>query len=192
MRSALYTGNSTIVVEERPAVPPAAGEVQIEVAYTGICGTDLHILHGDMDSRVRIPQTIGHEMSGRIADVGPGVTGLTVGAPVTVMPLRWCGACPACLAGHHHICHRLDFVGQRLAGETGFDIGVFQKMRESAVNRDILRSAFGAQSAVALFAIFGAQRLGVEGQFGGIAAITDVHSALLIAAYCVIAACFYI
>ena len=111
MRSALYTGNSTIVVEERPAVPPAAGEVQIEVAYTGICGTDLHILHGDMDSRVRIPQTIGHEMSGRVAAVGPGVTGLTVGAPVTVMPLRWCGACPACLAGHHHICHRLDFVG---------------------------------------------------------------------------------
>jgi 2-desacetyl-2-hydroxyethyl bacteriochlorophyllide A dehydrogenase len=116
MRSALYTGNSTIVVEERPAVPPAAGEVQIEVAYTGICGTDLHILHGDMDSRVRIPQTIGHEMAGRVAAVGPGVTGLAVGTPVTVMPLRWCGACPACLAGHHHICHRLDFIGIDSAG----------------------------------------------------------------------------
>ncbi|MEV4624038.1 alcohol dehydrogenase catalytic domain-containing protein [Asanoa sp. NPDC049573] len=111
MRSALYTGDSTIVVEERPPVPPTAGEVQIDVAYTGICGTDLHILHGAMDHRVRVPQTIGHEMSGRVADVGPGVAGLAVGTPVTVMPLRWCGTCPACLAGQHHICHRLDFIG---------------------------------------------------------------------------------
>jgi len=111
MRSALYTGNATIVVEERPAVPPAAREVQIEVAYTGICGTDLHILHGDMDHRVQVPQTIGHEMSGHIAAVGADVNNLTVGTPVTVMPLRWCGTCPACLAGHRHLCHRLDFIG---------------------------------------------------------------------------------
>ncbi|MEH1129036.1 zinc-dependent alcohol dehydrogenase [Micromonospora sp. CPCC 206061] len=111
MRSALYTGNSTIVVEDRPTVPPAPGEVQIDVAYTGICGTDLHILHGSMDHRVRVPQAIGHEMSGRIAAVGTDVTGLAIGTPVTVMPLRWCGTCPACLAGHHHICHRLDFIG---------------------------------------------------------------------------------
>jgi (R,R)-butanediol dehydrogenase/meso-butanediol dehydrogenase/diacetyl reductase len=111
MRSALYTGNSTIEVADRPPVPPASGEVQIEVAYTGICGTDLHILHGTMDHRVRVPQTIGHEMSGRVAAVGTGVTGLPVGTPVTVMPLRWCGACPACAAGHQHICHRLNFIG---------------------------------------------------------------------------------
>ncbi|GAA4474017.1 zinc-dependent alcohol dehydrogenase [Phytohabitans houttuyneae] len=111
MRSALYTGNSTIVVEDRPPVPPAAGEVQIDVAYTGICGTDLHILHGHMDHRVRVPQTIGHEMSGRIAAVGAGVTDLAAGTPVTVMPLRWCGTCPACRAGHQHICQRLDFIG---------------------------------------------------------------------------------
>ncbi|MCA2215496.1 zinc-dependent alcohol dehydrogenase [Jidongwangia harbinensis] len=111
MRAALYTGNSTIVVEERPPVPPGSGEVQIDVAYTGICGTDLHILHGGMDGRVRIPQTIGHEMSGHVAAVGADVAGLPVGTPVTVLPLRWCGACPACLAGHQHICHRLDFIG---------------------------------------------------------------------------------
>ena len=116
MRAALYTGNSTIQVQERPPLPPGSGEVQIDVAYTGICGTDLHVLHGGMDGRVRIPQPLGHEMSGRIAAVGPGVTGLAVGTPVTVMPLRWCGACPACLAGHHHICHRLDFIGIDSAG----------------------------------------------------------------------------
>jgi 2-desacetyl-2-hydroxyethyl bacteriochlorophyllide A dehydrogenase len=116
MRSALYAGNSTIVVEDRPLVPPGTGQVQIEVAYTGICGTDLHILHGAMDHRVHTPQTIGHEMSGRIAALGPGVEDLTVGQPVTVMPLDWCGTCPACRAGHRHICHRLNFIGIDTAG----------------------------------------------------------------------------
>ena len=116
MRAALYTGNSTIVVEERPPVPPGPCEVQIDVAYTGICGTDLHILHGSMDDRVRIPQTIGHEMSGHVAALGTDVADLTVGTPVTVMPLRWCGSCPACQAGHHHICHRLTFIGIDSAG----------------------------------------------------------------------------
>jgi 2-desacetyl-2-hydroxyethyl bacteriochlorophyllide A dehydrogenase len=85
--------------------------VRIAVAYTGICGTDLHILHGAMDHRVTLPAVIGHEMSGRVAEIGAGVTGWSVGDPVTVMPLRWCGECPACRAGHRHICHRLVFVG---------------------------------------------------------------------------------
>jgi 2-desacetyl-2-hydroxyethyl bacteriochlorophyllide A dehydrogenase len=64
-----------------------------------------------MDRRVRIPQPIGHEMSGRIAALGPDVTGWEAGAAVTVMPLDWCGECPACLAGHQHICQRLTFIG---------------------------------------------------------------------------------
>ncbi|TDC32976.1 alcohol dehydrogenase catalytic domain-containing protein [Micromonospora sp. KC213] len=116
MRSALYAGDATIVVEDRPPVTPGPGQVQIEVAYTGICGTDLHILHGAMDQRVQTPQTIGHEMSGRVAALGPGVDDLTVGQPVTVMPLDWCGTCPACHAGHRHICHRLNFIGIDSAG----------------------------------------------------------------------------
>ena len=111
MRSALYTGNSTIVVEDRQPVAPGPEQVQIEVAYTGICGTDLHILHGAMDHRVQVPQTIGHEMSGRVAAIGPAVEHLSVGQPVTVMPLQWCGTCPACASGFQHICHRLNFVG---------------------------------------------------------------------------------
>lgn len=109
--AAYYTGDRTFVVKEVDAVPPGAGEVRIDVAYTGICGTDLHIMHGAMDARVNRPAVIGHEMSGRIAELGDGVDGLTVGQPVTVMPLDWCGQCPACLAGHTHICHRLVFVG---------------------------------------------------------------------------------
>jgi 2-desacetyl-2-hydroxyethyl bacteriochlorophyllide A dehydrogenase len=110
-RAAQYLGHKTIDVVDVPLVPPGEGEVRIAVAYTGICGTDLHILHGSMDQRVTTPAVIGHEMSGRIAEVGPGVTEWSVGDPVTVMPLEWCGECPACVAGNRHICQNLVFVG---------------------------------------------------------------------------------
>jgi (R,R)-butanediol dehydrogenase/meso-butanediol dehydrogenase/diacetyl reductase len=116
MRAAVYTGAKTFTVEQRPQVAPQAEEVQLEVAYTGICGTDLHIFHGDMDARVAAPAVIGHEMSGRILHLGSGVTGWSVGDPVTVMPLVWCGACPACRAGNEHLCHRLNFIGIDSAG----------------------------------------------------------------------------
>jgi 2-desacetyl-2-hydroxyethyl bacteriochlorophyllide A dehydrogenase len=85
--------------------------VQIEVAYTGLCGTDLHLLHGAMDARVSRPHVFGHEMSGTIAAIGSGVNGWAVGDPVTVMPLDWDGTCPACLAGNQHICQNLNFIG---------------------------------------------------------------------------------
>ncbi|MFC7278657.1 zinc-binding dehydrogenase [Paractinoplanes rhizophilus] len=100
-------------LETGPAVtaPPGPGEVEIAPAFVGICGTDLHIFHGSMDARVKAPAVLGHEMSGRITQVGAGVTGWRPGDPVTVMPLRWDGDCPACVAGHRHICHHLNFIG---------------------------------------------------------------------------------
>ena len=111
MLTAQYTGDRTITVAELAPTPPARGEVQIRVAFTGLCGTDLHILHGNMDARVHTPLTFGHEMSGTIAAVGEGVAGWSVGDAVTVMPLDWDGTCPACLAGNQHICQNLNFIG---------------------------------------------------------------------------------
>lgn len=112
MRAARYLGPRQVsVAEDLPVTPPDAGEVQIAVAYNGICGTDLHIFHGDMDQRVSTPAVIGHEMSGTIAALGDGVDEWRSGDRVTVMPLRWDGTCPACLSGHEHICQNLDFVG---------------------------------------------------------------------------------
>lgn len=111
MHAAVYTGTRSVESVERGAQPPRAGEVRIAVAYTGVCGTDLHIFNGDMDGRVVTPAVIGHEMSGRIVQLGPEVTGWSVGDPVTVMPLQWDGTCPACLAGNEHICQNLNFIG---------------------------------------------------------------------------------
>jgi (R,R)-butanediol dehydrogenase/meso-butanediol dehydrogenase/diacetyl reductase len=109
--TANYVGNQTIEVREAEPQEPAAGMVQIKVAYAGICGTDLHILHGHMDQRVSTPAIIGHEMSGTVSAIGTGVDGWSVGDAVTVMPLSWDGTCPACRAGNQHICHNLDFIG---------------------------------------------------------------------------------
>ncbi|WP_349902015.1 zinc-dependent alcohol dehydrogenase [Parafrigoribacterium humi] len=111
MLTASYVGNHSIDISEATPTAPLPGQVQIEVAYTGLCGTDLHILHGNMDARVETPLVFGHEMSGTISAIGEGVEGWSVGDPVTVMPLDWDGTCPACLAGNQHICQNLNFIG---------------------------------------------------------------------------------
>ena len=106
-----YHGSGAFKARAYEPVSPAPDEVQIAVAYTGICGTDLTIAHGGMDRRVKSPWPIGHEMSGTVAEIGTNVEGWSVGDKVTVMPLDWCGDCPACKAGLNHICHNLNFVG---------------------------------------------------------------------------------
>ncbi|WCN83319.1 zinc-dependent alcohol dehydrogenase [Micromonospora sp. LH3U1] len=111
MKAVVYRGARHLGIEEHDPVPPGPGQVRIEVAYTGICGTDLHIYHGDMDARVGDSAIIGHEMSGRIAAVGEDVTGWSVGQAVTVMPTRPCGQCAACQRGNSHICHAMTFLG---------------------------------------------------------------------------------
>ena len=106
-----YTGARTLETGPSTTAPPGPGEVELAPAFVGVCGTDLHIFHGSMDARVTMPAVLGHEMSGRITRVGPGIVDWQPGDAVTVMPLRWDGDCPACTAGHRHICHRLNFIG---------------------------------------------------------------------------------
>ncbi|NUR24302.1 MAG: alcohol dehydrogenase catalytic domain-containing protein, partial [Catenulispora sp.] len=106
-----YTAARTLTTGPAETAPPGPGQVELAPAYVGICGTDLHIFHGDMDARVTTPAVIGHEMSGRVVRVGPGVEGFAPGDPVTVMPLRWDDTCPACRRGHRHVCQNLDFIG---------------------------------------------------------------------------------
>lgn len=110
-QAAVYRGNKTFSLEQKEVAAPGAGEVRIKVAYCGICGTDLHIYLGHMDKRVGFERTIGHEMSGVIESVGADVEGLSVGQHIVVRPLDACGDCPACNAGHQHICHNLKFIG---------------------------------------------------------------------------------
>ena len=110
-RGGFYIGDGQVQIGESSPRPPAAGEIQIKVSHVGICGTDLHVLHGTMDHRVTFPQLIGHEMSGVVTELGAGVDALEPGEKVVVRPLISCNECPACRAGHQHICQRLSFLG---------------------------------------------------------------------------------
>ena len=109
--AAYYRGNKTFAVETATATPPAAGEVQLRIAYCGICGTDMHVFHGNMDARVGLNRIVGHELSAVVEALGEGVSGFSKGQKVVVRPLDPCGDCPACNAGHRHICHKLKFLG---------------------------------------------------------------------------------
>jgi (R,R)-butanediol dehydrogenase/meso-butanediol dehydrogenase/diacetyl reductase len=116
MKASFYLGNNQIQTGVCTPVSPAAGQVQIRVSHVGICGTDLHVIHGKMDHRVKFPQVIGHETSGVIEAAGDGVGGWKPGDRVTVRPLDPCGDCAACRNGHSHVCMKLKFIGIDTAG----------------------------------------------------------------------------
>lgn len=116
MIAAQYIGNKDFKIVDSTDQAPKADEVKLAVGYVGICGTDMHIYHGVMDARVKPPQTIGHEMSGTVTEVGSDVTDHKVGDRVVVRPLDWCGECPTCKAGLTHICQNLKFMGIDSAG----------------------------------------------------------------------------
>lgn len=111
MRAAFYHGSRNIQTGPCQPQKPEENQVQLRVSHCGICGTDLHLFHGNMDHRVHFPQVIGHESSAIIEAVGPGVTNWKINDRVTVRPLDPCGQCPACQRGHSHVCQKLKFIG---------------------------------------------------------------------------------
>ena len=95
---------------------PGAGEVRIQVAACGVCRTDLHIVDGELPFPGH-PVVPGHEIVGRVAALGPGVTGLQLGQRVGVPWLGWtCGRCQHCLAGRENLCTQARFTGWQLPG----------------------------------------------------------------------------
>ncbi|MGP3959264.1 L-threonine 3-dehydrogenase [Nonomuraea sp. 3N208] len=87
-----------------PEVGP--GEVMIRVLRTGICGTDLHIRKFDDWARhtLKLPLIVGHEFSGHVVDVAPGVEDIRVGDLVSGEGHLVCGKCRNCMAGRRHLC----------------------------------------------------------------------------------------
>ncbi|MCP1314407.1 MULTISPECIES: Zn-dependent oxidoreductase [unclassified Halomonas] len=100
-------------------VPTAgAGEVLVRVAFAGICGSDMHIIHGD-NAFVRFPRITGHEFAGVIEAVGEGVEGNRVGERVCVDPVISCGHCYPCRIGRPNVCSALEVIGVHRNG--GFE-----------------------------------------------------------------------
>ncbi|XP_074025911.1 D-altritol 5-dehydrogenase [Leptinotarsa decemlineata] len=79
-------------------------QILIKVAYSGICGTDLHILQGEFPCNSDRPFTLGHEFSGTVVDVGSDVTIFKKGDKVAVDPNAGCRSCQFCHSGRPHFC----------------------------------------------------------------------------------------
>ena len=128
MRAARFHGRKDIRIEDRPVPELRAGAVAIDVAWCGICGTDLHeYLEGPIFipaeghphplTHEAEPVTMGHEFSGTVSALGEGVSDLTVGENVVVEPYTVCGTCAPCRTGHYNLCTSMGFIG--LAGGGG-------------------------------------------------------------------------
>jgi propanol-preferring alcohol dehydrogenase len=101
---------------ERPVPPPGLGQVLVKVAACGVCRTDLHVVDGDL-REPRLPIVPGHEIVGRVAAVGEGVTRFAVGARVGIPWLgHTCGACFYCRTGRENLCDRPGFTGYQIDG----------------------------------------------------------------------------
>ena len=89
---------------------PGSGEVAVRVGRAGICGSDIHILHGS-NPFARYPRVIGHEFAGHVVAIGPGVISLAVGNAVVADPVLACGHCYPCRVGRPNVCSNLQVLG---------------------------------------------------------------------------------
>ena len=117
MKSIVLHAALDLRIEDQVVEQPGPGQVQVRVAAGGICGSDLHYYsHGGIGTtiRVREPLVLGHEVSGHIAALGDGVTGLSVGQLVAVSPSRPCYACKYCHQAQYNHCLNMRFYGSAM------------------------------------------------------------------------------
>lgn len=165
MKAARWHAAKDLRVEEVDEPSPGPGQVKIKVAWTGICGSDLHeYLAGPIFIPVdqshplsggRAPITMGHEYCGTITELGSGVEGLQIGDRVAIEPIFSCGTCPACREGKYNLCDSLGFVG--LSGGHGgfaaYSVVPAQMVHKMPDGLSMEQGALVEPAAVALHAV---------------------------------------
>ena len=120
MRAAVYYGPNKVSVEDVAIPTPGPGQVQLQVGFNGICGTDLHEYYAGPIfvptqphplTHQELPLTLGHEFSGTVTAVGAGVTDWREGDRVAVEPIYKCDHCGPCAAGNYNVCQQIGFHG---------------------------------------------------------------------------------
>ncbi len=116
MLAAVFDGDRRMAMRELPVPTPGVGEVLLRVEACGVCGTDYHIFTGELTAGVTPPVVLGHEVAGRVAAVGTGVTNVAEGDFCAVDPVIGCGRCKQCRAGRWHLCADPTIIGYKLNG----------------------------------------------------------------------------
>ncbi len=112
MQAVVWAGDARVEVRDVPVPETPAHWSLVDIAYAGLCGTDLHICD-NQHPRAKPGLVIGHELVGRMhSPLGE----LPAGAPVFINPLLWCGTCPACRRGRNQTCDHLRLIGIDIDG----------------------------------------------------------------------------
>jgi threonine 3-dehydrogenase len=107
-----------LAFRETQPLAPKSGEIRLKVAAAGICGTDMQIYKWAprMQRRMTLPRVLGHEASGVVESIGPGVTNVAPGDHVSLESHIFCGTCRQCLSGKAHLCANLKYPGIDIDG----------------------------------------------------------------------------
>ncbi len=115
MKQAVMTSPGIIEFRELPVPEPGPGEILLRMKRIGVCGSDIHVYHGK-HALTPFPVVQGHEVSGVVEKLGPGVHGFRPGEAVTFQPQVYCGQCYPCTHGDYHICDHLKVMGFQTTG----------------------------------------------------------------------------
>lgn len=114
MKAVVFPESQTIAVDTVPDPTCAPDEVVVQVAHSGICGTDIHIYRNEYMSK--FPLIPGHEFSGRVVEVGKAVQDLQIGDRVAVDPNLYCGHCDFCRNEQANHCRNWQGIGITRSG----------------------------------------------------------------------------
>lgn len=116
MKSVVCHGPKDLRIEEHSISQVKPGEVAIAVEAGGICGSDLHYYHDGGFGAIRIkePMILGHEVAGRITELGEGVTGLNINDRVAINPSQPCGECEYCEKAQYNHCLEMRYYGSAM------------------------------------------------------------------------------
>ena len=114
-RRVVVSSADDITIEQTEVPAPGPDEVLVRSSVVGICGSDMHALHGKHPF-VSLPMRPGHEVVGRVEAVGGDVDGALVGTRVVLEPNLACGHCAQCRSGRYNICSELQVFGCQTPG----------------------------------------------------------------------------
>ncbi|MBI2537749.1 MAG: zinc-binding dehydrogenase [Gemmatimonadetes bacterium] len=117
MRAAVFYGpGRPLEVRDVPTPSPGPGEALVKVAGCGLCHTDLHYLDHGVKTFKPPPLILGHEAAGTVQELGPGVTGGSVGDRVLIPAVLSCGRCRYCRQGRENLCDKMTMLGNNVDG----------------------------------------------------------------------------